>query len=55
MGKGIFDPLQNRHPFKDHQKFVTDDYVGRSATPTAMPYLVHIRPRGLLGEWVKYN
>jgi len=26
-----------------------------SATPTAVPYLVQIRPRGLLGKWVKYN
>jgi len=28
-----------------------------SATPTAVPALVQIRPRGggLLGEWVKYN
>ena len=26
-----------------------------SATPTAVPNLVQIRPRGLLGKWVKYN
>ena len=26
-----------------------------SATPTAVPNLVQICPRGLLGEWVKYN
>ena len=26
-----------------------------SATPTAVPNLVLIRPRGLLGKWVKYN
>ena len=25
------------------------------ATPTALQNLVHIRPRGLLVEWVKYN
>jgi len=25
------------------------------ATPTAVPNLVQIRPRGLLGKWVKYN
>ena len=23
--------------------------------PIAVPYLVYIRPRGLLGEWLKYN
>ena len=26
-----------------------------SATHTAVPNLVHIRPLGLQGEWVKYN
>jgi len=26
-----------------------------SAIPTAVPNSVHIRPRGLLGEWVKDN
>ena len=26
-----------------------------SATPTTLPNLVQIRPRGSLGEWVKYN
>jgi len=26
-----------------------------SATPKAVPNLVQIRPRGLLGKWVKYN
>jgi len=26
-----------------------------SATPTAVSNLVQIRPRGLLGKWVKYN
>jgi len=26
-----------------------------SAAPTAVPNLVQIRPRGLLGKWVKYN
>ena len=26
-----------------------------SAIPTAVPNLVHIRPWGFLGEWVKYN
>jgi len=29
--------------------------VIKSATPTAVPNLVQIRPRGLLGKWVKYN
>jgi len=29
--------------------------VIKSATPTAAPNLVHMRSRGLLGEWVKYN
>jgi len=36
----------------DHQKIVTDDYID---DPTAVTNFVHIRPRGLLGEWVKYN
>jgi len=26
-----------------------------SANPTGVPNLVHIRPRGLVGEWVKHN
>ena len=29
--------------------------VIKSATPTAVPNLVQICPRGLLGKWVKYN
>jgi len=29
--------------------------VIRLVTPTALPNSVHIHPRGLLGEWVKYN
>jgi len=29
--------------------------VIKSATPTAVPNLVQIRPRGLLGKWVKHN
>jgi len=33
-------------------KFVAGDL---STTPTATPNLVHIRPRGLLCVWVKYN
>jgi len=36
----------------NHQKFVTGDYIGG---PTAVPYLVQIRPWWLLGKWVKYN
>ena len=31
----IFDPLQNRHPLTDHQKFFSQ--VTTSATPTAVP------------------
>ena len=49
----IFDPLQNRHPpLTDCQKM---SQVITSATPTAVPNLLHIRPCGFLGEWVKYN
>jgi len=48
----IFGTLQNRHPLTDRQKL---SQVITSATPTAVPNLVHIRPWGLLGEWVKYN
>jgi len=36
----------------NHEKFVTGDYIGG---PTAVPYLVQIRPWWLLGKWVKYN
>ena len=39
----IFDPLQNRHPLTDRQKFVTGDYVGDRYN---FANLVHIRPRG---------
>jgi len=48
---GHFIP-QNRHPSTDQQKIVTCDYV---CGPTAVPNLVQIRPRELLGKCVKYN
>jgi len=43
---------QNRHPSTDQQKIVTCDYV---CGPTAVPNLVQIHPRELLGKCVKYN
>jgi len=46
MGDAIFYPLLNRHPLTDRQKIVT---VITSATPTAVPNLVHICLRG--GLW----
>jgi len=54
MGKGTFQPLQNRHPSTDHQKFVTGDYVSdpySCANLGAHPST----GGGLLGTWVKYN
>ena len=30
-------------------------HVITSASPTAVPNLAHVHPRGLLDEWVKYN
>ena len=44
----IFDPPQNPHPLTDHQKKLL--LVITSATPTAVPNLVQIRPRGASGQ-----
>jgi len=46
-------PPQNPHPLTNHQKKSLLEIT--TATPTAVPNLVQIRPRGLLGKWVKYN
>ena len=47
MADGNFGPLQNRHPLTDRQKL---SQVITSASPTAVPNLVHIRPRGVSGQ-----
>jgi len=51
MGEGNFRPPQSPYPPKNVLLVIRPT----SATPTAVPYLVQIRPRGLLGKWVKYN
>jgi len=48
----IFDPPQNPHPLTIIKKLLL---VITSATPTAVPNLVQIRPWGVLGKWLKYN
>jgi len=50
--RAISDPLQNRHPLTDLKKM---SQVTTSATPTAVPNLVHIRPWGVSGRMVTYN
>ena len=51
MGEGNFRPPTESMPPKNMLLVIRPT----SATPTAVPYLVQIRPRGLLGKWVKYN
>jgi len=53
MGDGNCWPPTESTPLKRSPKKLSQ--VITSATPTAVPNLVHIRPWGLLGEWVKYN
>jgi len=53
MGDGDFRPPTELAPLNRSPKNLSQ--VITSAAPTAMPNLVHIRPWGLLGEWVKYN
>ena len=53
MGDGNFRPPTESTPLDRSPKNLL--LVITSATPTAVPNLVQIRPRGLLGKWVKYN
>jgi len=48
----IFDPHRINTSFPITKKF---GKVITSAAPMAVPNLVQIHPRGLLGKWVKYN
>ena len=50
----IFGLLQNQHPTPQPINKILPQVI-TSATPTAVPNLVHIRFWGFLGEWVKYN
>ena len=52
MGNGELWPLQNPNPSTDCQKL---SQLITSARRPAMPILVQILRRGLLGKWVKYN
>jgi len=52
MGKSDFRPHTESTPLNQSQKL---SQVIMSETPTAVPNLVHIRPRGPLDIWVKYN
>jgi len=47
-----FDPTESTPLDRSPKNLVQ---VITSAAPTAVPNLVQIRPRGLLGKWVKYN
>ena len=49
----IFDPPTESTPLDRSPENLL--LVIMSATPTAVPNLVLIRPPGLLGKWVKYN
>jgi len=53
MGDGNFRPPTESTPLDRSSKKLL--LVITSSTPTAVPNLVQIRPRGLLGKWVKYN
>ena len=53
MRDGNFRPPHRIHiPWPITKKFDASDYVG---DPHGCAKLVQIRPRGLLGKWVKYN
>ena len=52
-GRGQFSAPTESTPLHRSPKNLL--LVITSATPTAVPNLVQIRPRGLLGKWVKYN
>ena len=53
MGNGNFRPPTESTPLNRSPKNLSQ--VITWATPTAVPNLVHSRPRGFLSEWVKYN
>ena len=53
MGDGNFRPPTESTPLDRSPKNLL--VVITSVTPMAVPNLVQIRPRGLLGKWVKYN
>ena len=53
MGDGNFRPTTESTPLDRSPKNLLLEIT--SVTPTAVPNLVQIRPRGLLGKWVKYN
>ena len=52
-GRGQFSTPTESTPLDQSPKNLL--LVITSATSTAVPNLVQIRPRGLLGKWVKYN
>jgi len=52
-GQFLTPPPQNAHALTDHRNIFLQ--VIMSAIPTAVQNLMHIRPWGLLGKWVKYK